>query len=168
MRGGLMGFQARVGLEMSYWGGRRSGDAGRGEKNRRNSPRTRRHQGGTAPALAPPLCLPGPAFRSPRPVLPRYFGCTAPRPVTSPLVRSLPGCRDREMSWRPRPASSPSDHAHPARVQGFRSHRVRGERTPGSAREAQRTTRDWAGPASNTELGVSPGAGPRACSLRQL
>lgn len=76
-----------------------------------------------------PSCLLS-ALRSPRPVSPRYFGRRAPRPVTSPLVRSLPGCCDREMSWRPRPASSPSSLAHPAGVQVPGSHPVPSEGSP--------------------------------------
>lgn len=142
-----MGLPARVGLERSYWG-RRSGDAGRGGRNRRNSPRTRRHQGGTAPALAPPLHFPGSAFRSQFPVSPRYFGCRAPRPVTSPLVRSLPGSCDREMSWRPRPASSlrPQGPCPPHSDSGLQVSPCSGQADPCSTKVAQPATRDWAGP----------------------
>lgn len=80
------------------------------------SPRTGRPRGVPSPrSRASASCLPPRAFRpcsraripglAPRSVgvAPLLRAGGAPRPVTSPPSRSLPGCSRREMSWRPRP-----------------------------------------------------------------
>lgn len=149
-------------------GGRRSGDAGRGGKNRRDSPRTRRHRDGTAPVSRPLSAFLAP-LSIPAPVSPRYFGRRAPRPVTSPSVRSLPGCCDRELSKHPCPASSLSDYAHPAGVQVPGSHPALASgprpleghpvRPPRAGQVRWGPQIGW-----NPELGASPGAGHEARS----
>lgn len=78
--------------------------------------RTGRPRGVPSPrSRASASCLPPRAFRpcsraripglAPRSVgvAPLLRAGGAPRPVTSPPSRSLPGCSRREMSWRPRP-----------------------------------------------------------------
>lgn len=116
-----------------------------------------------------PSPLSWPRFRSPRPVSPRYFGRRAPRPVTSPSVCSLPGCCDREMNKHPCPASSLSDHAHPAGVQVPGSHPAWASRPRPLEGHPVRPPRAgqvrW-GPhiGWNPELGASPGAGHEARS----
>lgn len=87
-------------------GGRRSGDAGRGGKNRRDSPRTRRHRDGTAPAsrslsaflaplsipatrVAPLLWAQGPTL-SHFPLGPQPSGLLRPGNELAPLPRLIP------------------------------------------------------------------------------
>lgn len=145
MPGGLMGLQARVGLEMSLLGGRVLGtrDAVRGTPE---IPCALDAIKAAQPQPSRPLSVFLVPLSDPRaPSCPVTSGAQPHAQSLPSLVRSLPGCCDREMSWHPRPASSPSDHAHPARLQGLRSHPVRGEGT----RQQERS------PAGHSGLGRS-------------
>lgn len=155
-------------LGAAFWG------CGARWEERRNSPRTRHHQGGTAPTLAPPLHFPGSAFRSQFPVSPApLLRVQGPTPSHFPLGPQPSGLLrpGNELAPPPRLIPPPPVTMHTPlafRASGLTRYGASGPRqhesTPAGHSRLGRSNRT----PGNPELGVSPGAGLRTCSPRQL